>query len=270
MIDIRQSLEYANFIKNNGWVVERIKDTNYFIKRLPFLGSFIKIQRPEFIDSTTIQNLSKKYKAFQIIIEPKDGLNNQWMKASKYKVAKSPYLPSKTLFLDLRQTKSELFNNLAKDAKTAVKNNKVIRLHNCKDNLKEFQESWAKTVGLKRHVYSLNNILTLNKAFKNNSLFLLDRATNSGAIFLIADSTAYYWQAFTSVSGRKSQTQYKIVWEGILWAKKKATNMFDFEGIYDSRFPDKSWLGFTHFKKSFGGYEVEFPGAFIKWRLPYL
>lgn len=270
MVDIRQSLEYANYIKHSGWIVERIKDTNYFIKRLPLFGSFIKIQRPEFIDGKTIQDLSKKYKAFQIIIEPKDGINNQWMSANKYRITKTPYLPSKTLLLDLRQTKSELFNGLAKDAKNAVKKNKEIKLHNCKDDLKEFQESWAKTVGLKRHVYSMNSLLSLKKSFKDNSLFLLDKSTNSGAIFLIADKSAYYWQAFTSVSGRKSQVQYKIVWGGVLWAKKKAMKLFDFEGVFDPRFPDNSWLGFTHFKKSFGGYEVEFPGAFAKWRVPYI
>ncbi len=75
---------------------------------------------------------------------------------------------------------------------------------------------------------------------------------------------AYYWQAFTGTFGRKNQTQYKIVWEGVLWAKKKGVKVFDFEGIYDERFPNKSWRGFTHFKKSFGGYEVEYPGAFVK------
>lgn len=91
---------------------------------------------------------------------------------------------------------------------------------------------------------------------------------SAGAIFLLADSIAYYWQAFTSKGGRGKLTQYKIVWEGILWAKKMGAKVFDFEGIYDERFPNKSWLGFTHFKKSFGGYEVEYPGAFIKNRIP--
>jgi lipid II:glycine glycyltransferase (peptidoglycan interpeptide bridge formation enzyme) len=58
-----------------------------------------------------------------------------------------------------------------------------------------------------------------------------------------------------------------MVWYGILWGKKRGAKMFDFEGIYDSRFPNKSWLGFTHFKKSFGGKEVEYPGCFVKTKL---
>ena len=92
----------------------------------------------------------------------------------------------------------------------------------------------------------------------------------AGAIFLIGDGVGYYWQAFTNKEGRKEQIQYKIVWEGILWAKKRGAKVFDFEGIYDPRFPDKSWLGFTHFKKSFGGYEVEYPGAYTKTVFPFL
>lgn len=93
---------------------------------------------------------------------------------------------------------------------------------------------------------------------------------SSGAIFLLADGIAYYWQAFANKEGRKKLYQYKVVWEGILWAKKKGARIFDFEGIYDERFPNKTWLGFTHFKKSFGGYEVEYSGAFVKSRIALL
>ncbi|MBI3397309.1 hypothetical protein HY045_02430 [Candidatus Woesebacteria bacterium] len=190
MVDIRQSLEYANYIKHTGWIVERVKDTNYFIKKLPLVGSFIKIQRPEFIDSKTISSLTKKYEAFQIIIEPKDIVNRQWLMANKYKQSKSPYLPSKTLYIDLRQTKSELFKNLAKDARIAVEKNKKLRFRNYGNNLKEFRVSWKQTVGWKRHIPSLKNLVTLKKSFKDGSLFLLDKNTNSGAIFLVADKSS--------------------------------------------------------------------------------
>jgi len=92
--------------------------------------------------------------------------------------------------------------------------------------------------------------------------------TKAGAIFLLGDKIGYYWQAFSNKEARRLQAQYKIVWEGILWAKKRGAKIFDFEGIYDERFPDKSWLGFTHFKKSFGGHEVEYPGAMLKSKFP--
>jgi lipid II:glycine glycyltransferase (peptidoglycan interpeptide bridge formation enzyme) len=100
-------------------------------------------------------------------------------------------------------------------------------------------------------------------------LLLLDANDTSGAIFIVADNMGYYWQAFTNKQGRQSLAQYKIVWEGILWAKKRGARVFDFEGIFDERFPNKSWQGFTHFKKSFGEDEVNYPGCFVKNLLPF-
>jgi len=78
----------------------------------------------------------------------------------------------------------------------------------------------------------------------------------------------YYWYGFTNDEGRTTLSQYTLLYQGILWAKKQGCKVFDFEGVYDPRFPDKSWLGFSHFKRSFGGYEVEYPGCFVKTRLP--
>ena len=107
----------------------------------------------------------------------------------------------------------------------------------------------------------------MKKSFPTSSLLLAshnDGVINAGAIFLISDKTAYYWQAFTGPQGRSTLAQYQLVWQGILWAKRKGCKTFDFEGIYDPRFPIKSWLGFTHFKKSFGGRQVDYPGTYCK------
>ncbi len=59
MIDIRQSKDYAQYLSSLGWVVERINNINYFIKKFPLIGSVIKIQRPEKIDfkEITKQNI---------------------------------------------------------------------------------------------------------------------------------------------------------------------------------------------------------------------
>lgn len=83
-----------------------------------------------------------------------------------------------------------------------------------------------------------------------------------GAIILIADKTAYYYRAFTTKEGRTKYAQYLIVWEAIRLAKKQGCRIFDFEGVFDPRFPVKNWQGFSHFKKSFGGKEVCYPGCF--------
>ena len=274
MADIRQSTEYANYLAEIGWIVEKNDGAYYFIKKLPFIGSVIKNQRPEKINLSKIEGLRKKYRAFQIILEPKDKKQEILVKNNGFKLSKSPYLPTKTLQLDLTLSKQKLFNNLKKDCKHEIRRSVKYCLKNIK-NTEEFRNEWKKAIGLKRYVPPISHLIALKKSFKNNCIFLMtslstEVSAKSGAIFLRDGEVAYYWQAFTNKSGRKSKTQYKIVWEGILWAKKNRAKVFDFEGIYDERFPNKSWLGFTHFKKSFGGYEVGYPGCYTKTRFPYL
>ncbi len=121
-----------------------------------------------------------------------------------------------------------------------------------------------KTVNQKRYVPSLLQLELLKKTFANKALFLIAKDNSAGAIFLTGDKIAYYWQAFSNKEGRKSLAQYKIIWEGIIKLKTAGVKILDFEGIYDDRFPNEKWKGFSHFKKSFGGCEVEYPGTFSK------
>jgi len=184
-----------------------------------------------------------------------------------YKISKSPFLPTKTLKIDLTTSKEKIINNFKKDAKGIINKNSKLKVINSHNDIQKFRNSWKKSVGLKRYVPSLKNLKSLKISFKKNCFFALSETKDAGAIFLISDKTAYYWQAFTNKTGRKNQEQYEVVWEGILWGIKKGAKVFDFEGIYDERFPNKTWLGFTHFKKSFGGEEYKYPGCFIKTRM---
>jgi len=274
MPDIRQSRQYADYLSKIGWTVERINNTNYFIKKIPLIGSVLKVQRPKEINFEEIERLRKKYRAFQIIIEPQltsgfGSIVHNLLYTHGYKLSKSPYLPTKTLYLnlDLNISKQKLFVNLKKDAKYAIKKTSNIQV-NTQNNTVLFRNIWKETVSCRRYVPPFFHLISLRKSFKDNCLFLMSEGMSSGAIFLLSGKTAYYWQAFTGKKGRKTQVQYGIVWKGILWAKKKGAKILDFEGIYDERFPNKSWLGFTHFKKSFGGNVVEYPGCYTKWLLP--
>jgi hypothetical protein len=268
MIDIRQTIQYANYLSKIGWAVERGAEINYFIKKVSLVGSVIKIQRPEEIRINKIRGLAKKYRAFQTIVEPKTQLDAKYLASIRFRLSKSPYLPTKTLHLDLTGTKEELLNQLKKDARSALKKNSELKIVNYGvEDIEKFRKAWKMTIGVKRYVSPLPHLKALKKSFRKNSLFITDEDGNSGGIFLIGDKIGYYWQAFSNKGARKLQAQYKIVWEGILWAKRRGTKIFDFEGIYDERFPNKSWVGFTHFKKSFGGYVVEYPGTFVKWFL---
>ena len=70
MIDIRQTENYARYLRLEDWEVERIENINYFIRKFPLIGSVLKVQRPEKIDFDTIDKLCRKYRVFQVILEP--------------------------------------------------------------------------------------------------------------------------------------------------------------------------------------------------------
>jgi lipid II:glycine glycyltransferase (peptidoglycan interpeptide bridge formation enzyme) len=271
MKDIRQAPAYAKYLRNIGWTTRNINHTYYFIKKIPLLGSVVKLQRPEEIKIKDVLRLAEKHKAFSVIIEPKTELTAKYLVEVGFRPSKSPYLPTKTLQLDLTKTKKDLSNQLKKDARYSIRKAKELRARNCElGDIKKFRNAWKKAVSFKRYVPPVSQLKALKKSFGNNALFLKTETDSAGAIFLLADKIGYYWQAFSGQEGRRQLAQYELVWEGILWAKKQGAKVFDFEGIYDERFPNKRWKGFTHFKKSFGGHEVEYPGAFVKSLLPKL
>ncbi len=265
MKDIRQTKEYATLLQKLGWQIKKIKEVYCFQKKIfPFL-TIVKIQRPEKINVDYIRKLQKTKGAVNIIVEPKH--NSQAKKIISLGFKKTrPFAPSKTLILDLKE--ENLYSTLKKDCRQAIKKTKGLTIEKTK-NIKLFRKLWKRSVNFKRYVPSIKTLESIKKSFQNKSLFLLykeDRAY-SGAVFLQTKTTAYYWLAFTNQKARKKLVQYKIVWQGVNWAKKEGCKYFDFEGIYDSRFPNPSWLGFTHFKKSFGGKEKSYPGAFSSWKI---
>jgi len=282
MIDIRQSQHYANYLKREGWSVERIGEINYFIRKFPLVGSILKVQRPEEINYDTTAKLCRKYRIFQIIIEPNLAsvidpvFDHNPLLHHGFKLSKNPYLPSKTLQIDLTQGQKEIFRHFKKDARYAIKRGEKTPMkdYSSPAGVKKWREAWKNSVKFDRYVPSLQQLLNLRKSFPGSySLFLASHNMSGriigGVLFTRSlHDFGYYWYGFTNNEGRTSLSQYTLLYQGILWAKKQGCKIFDFEGVYDPRFPNKSWLGFSHFKRSFGGYEVEYPGCYIKNRLP--
>lgn len=287
MADIRQSESYAQFMEKIGWKVEKLNNTQIFIKKFPLLGSFIKIQRinPP-LSFSEIEKLAKKYRAFQIVIEPNQLLSNlaieQFSKYG-YKMGKSPFSPSKTLIVDLKKEEKEIYENFSKgkrwDIKKAEKNKvkvkeseeieKFIKIKNEKMGVAKFLlgPSQAKQIKSLWGTFSPKNA-TLLLAFRSNDLNHSNKVV-AGILLLFHDKVAYYFLAGSTKKGNKLGAPSLLVWEALKLAKKKGCVLFDFEGIEDPRYKStSSWAGFTRFKKGFGGKEVEYPGVFMKYRLP--
>ncbi|MBN1263759.1 MAG: peptidoglycan bridge formation glycyltransferase FemA/FemB family protein [Candidatus Pacebacteria bacterium] len=299
MTDLRQSPDYARYLKSTGWVVEKIDGVSVFIRRFPLLPlSIIKIQRPEKLpDHRKIDRLARKYHAAAVYLEPLPEINHKSLIANHFQLSRWPYLPTKTVRLDLNQSEPKILEQMKKDCRYGIrKSYNDISIYRCRkeEELRNFYRSWKKTAGWKIIIPSFKNLLKLKKAFGQRALLLtaseskdLKKLAHSdplktgelsqtgdqtsipgqiiaGTVVLISQKTAYYYHAFTTKPGRRLLAQYGLVWEAIKRTKKIGCRSFDFEGINDSRRPNKAWKGFTHFKKSFGGKEITYPGCFKK------
>lgn len=87
------------------------------------------------------------------------------------------------------------------------------------------------------------------------------------------EDTRFYAHAATDFEHRKFQAGSILLIQMILDAKKAGKKIYDFWGITKSEDPKHPWYHFTQYKKSFGGYEVEYSGTYdiilspVKYRL---
>jgi len=92
----------------------------------------------------------------------------------------------------------------------------------------------------------------------------------AGVLVLCTKGVASYMYPAVSFQGRRLLCGYLAVWESLQEARRRGCTAFDFEGLYDERFPSlRRWKGFTAFKERFGGQEISYPGPFVKYVFPF-
>jgi len=270
-------------MQKNGWIVERKKGVNYFIKKFPLIGSFVKIQRPEIIDEKQIEEITKRHKAFKIVVEPKNFQQVKKIKAMGFSLSKTIFLPSKTILINLKESENKLLSQMHHKTRYNIKvaEKKGVIIKEIK-KIELFAGFWQ-SCALKQRLMFIpqkKEILKLHQSFGRNShiLVAIDPENKnykkikpdcilSGILMLLSEKTAYYMYAASSQKGKKLFAPTLNLWACLKLAKNLGCDFFDLEGIYDERFPIRSWEGFSRFKKSFGGKIKVFPGCFFKTNL---
>lgn len=85
----------------------------------------------------------------------------------------------------------------------------------------------------------------------------------AGLLMSIYGSTATYLHGGSSQRFKDAMAPYVLHWEGIRLAKNLECTTYDFGGVAPVAHTEKhEWAGITRFKKSFGGFEVNYPGAY--------
>src|SRR6266404_3838035 len=201
MTDLRQSKEYANYLTSIGWKVEtclppgrKSPKIYVYLKKLPLLGWFAKIQRPSLLNDEIINFIESKYHPFQISIEP-----SSYFPLKSFKQA-NPSLPTKTLQIDLTKSQKEILSSLSQKTRYNVRNAAKRRIEIIESkNILDFTDFWRQNFEKKRFPFfsQQKNIIALHKSFGKNSHILLSfRAQSrnpSAALFILFhNKTAYY------------------------------------------------------------------------------
>ncbi len=279
MEDIRQTREWGKYLQSCNWIVEKVGGVNVFIKKVPLTPfSMMKIQRfhgkLDFID---LKKVKRKYKIVYTVVEPAvlqraggselsyTSLRTAESSEPSFAINRNPFLPTKSIVIDLTRSKKQLWNDLSSNAKRILNNKNIVQTTKIR-NRKKFYKAWKGAS--KTWVMSEKSFKKLLNAYgKKASLWVSESKGEllSGILLLESKDMANYFQTWTSEEGRKKGAHYHLVWKVILECKKKGLKWFDFEGILDERWPQKKWAGFSEFKKKFGGKVVSYPGSFTEW-----
>lgn len=277
MEDLRQSEKYSRYMKNLGWNVGRLEGCYYYSRRIPLLGlKIIKVQRPEKVISVkSLKELAQKEFALVLYLEPKDDEQKDYYRQNGFKISNSPLLPTKTITINVTKTPETLLSAMHYKTRYNIKLAKRLGVHIKRSKrIAIFSSFWQKNA-LSRGMFLPmgREIKTLYDSFENRATILtaFHHKKRVASLFLVdTNEISYYMYATANKDGKRMFAPTLLVWEALLLAKKRGRTLFDFEGIFDERFPINSWKGFTRFKRSFGGKEIEYPGTMRKLYTPFL
>jgi lipid II:glycine glycyltransferase (peptidoglycan interpeptide bridge formation enzyme) len=271
----QQSPLYSAYMKSLKWDVISVDGVNAFIKKFPLMGGIIKIHRPAHLpDIKKLIPICKKYAVRRIVIEPVATENqkifSKWLTKIKpyISINTSPFLPTKTIRIDLNQTEEQIFQSFSeakrRGVRRAQKNSVVIAESSDISELIHIKNKsggffgFITTTGIKElwHFFSPSHaaIILAKTLYPKNHII-------AGVLLLYWDHVAYYWIAGATKEGKTLFAPTLLVWEAVKLAKKNKCKTFDFVGVWDERIPKEntSWHGFTKFKEGFGGKTMYYP-----------
>jgi len=278
MQDYRQSDEYNQYFKSLGWILEKSGSTTVLIKKLPALGSVIKIKKcPPDVNLDQIDDLAKRYRAILIKMEIDINLSHTEYKLLEAQLTQRGYVnsglaycPTKTSYIDLTRSCEEILLSFDSDVRNCIKSNQrngmIVKPAEKMEDLYPLIEYAGKS---RRFIFQqFPDWKKQWEVFSNKSRVLLAYSGDKllgGNMFIMESQKAYGIFLPLSQYGRKSHAAYTLLWEGFKLAKAEGCGIFDLEGIYDARCGSpKAWLGLTAFKRKFRGKEIEFMRPKVK------
>ncbi len=237
------------------------------------LGPYIIVARgPAYSDPkslkpalTDLKNLAKEHHAFFIRIEPEQQIPAAIKKSLKK--VKSIH-PEHTWVLDLKPSEDTLLAQMKQNNRNLYKNYakkglKITSSHDPADA--KYLFNLLKGVARHNHIqiYDLDYYKKqLASGFATLYLVHYQQKIIAASLVYDHDDPRYYGHAAADYAHRNLSAGTVLLVHMILEARSAGKKFFDFWGITPSENPNHPWYGFTKFKKSFGGYPVEYPGTY--------
>ena len=171
-----------------------------------------------------------------------------------------------TLLLDITKSEEEIMKEMRKTHRNLIRRAKkegveIVQSTN-EEDIKTFYDIHLETVA--RHKFTpfsydyIKSEVEVLKKDNQISIFSAkyDNKIISSAIIVFYGGQAFYHHGSSRSEYNKIPASYLALWEGILEAKKRGLNIFNFYGIVENK-PKHPWYGLSRFKKGFGGYKKE-------------
>jgi lipid II:glycine glycyltransferase (peptidoglycan interpeptide bridge formation enzyme) len=251
-----------------GWKIDKIGKNTLYIKSIPLLGKFAKLHRPQGnLSYKDLQLYKRTCNLRELAAEP--DVTTTVNDNHSLNINTTPYLPTKTIVIDLTVSEETLLKRFVDSKKRGIKKAEKAGVEVIKGTIEDFAFLKQKDYVFPLGYFMKKDLQKLYGSFPDENKCVLTAVYNgkiiASVLLFFFDKRAYYWQAVTTNQGRKLHAPTLLVWYALREAKKRNCSEFDFDGVYDSRFTQatKRWKGFTKFKEGFGGKEIVFPEPFL-------
>ena len=281
-----QSKAWMEFQKAEGFEIFHEKTANYAyyaILKPTSLGNYLFVPYGPTLEDKkslkpaldSLKNLAKSKNCIFIRFEPVIPFTKTEL--AKFGAKKSDHFdPEHTWAMDLTQTEEEIFQNIGKNKTRAYKNRalKGVSLRTSKDPRDmEIFFKFYETVAAKDNFQTnerkyLENQLKFDFAtlyiaeFKDPEVKNSPKIPIAATIMYTGNDACYYAYAGADYDFRKKEAGAILLIQMILDAKAAGKKIFDFWGITTSENPKDPWYGFSKFKKSFSGYQIDYAGTY--------
>ena len=273
-----QSNAWEEFQKAEGFEIFREKSKNYefmAILKPTSLGNYLFLPYgPTLKDKkalkpalAAIKKLAREKNCIFARIEPTIPFSAAEMK--KIGAKKSHHIdPEHTWILDLPKTDAEIYEIIGKNKARAHRNrkNKEISIRTSRNpaDMEIFFKFYEAVAEKDNFQMNERNYLKNQLKFDFATLYIAEFQEKpiAATIMYTGQDACYYAYAGTDYEFRKKEGGAILLTQMLMDARAAGKKFFDFWGITTSDDPKDPWYGFTKFKKSFGGRQIDYAGTY--------